>query len=211
MVTATIGVVANGTETQNIRSVTEGLSRRLVSAEARVSPLLKVELFRHLQLVAQKVAARNSGGYPGGTTSNSLSKRSGVAMDSLRRGVRVSAGAGGLEGTMSGVHYLTIHEYGGTIRARNAQYLTIPLNEALNANGVPKKMSAREWNNTFVSQSKKGNLIIFQRRGRLIVPLYVLKKSVKIRARLGLRKEQQDAIDLFVNRATKMFEQVLLK
>ena len=41
--------------------------------------------------------------------------------------------------------------------------------------------------NTFVQYSKKGNLLIFQKRSRgSIVPLYILKKRVKIPARLGL-------------------------
>jgi hypothetical protein len=54
--------------------------------------------------------------------------------------------------------------------------------------------------NTFVGRSKAGNLIIFQRKGRTIVPLYVLKKEVRIKARLGLRRAQQDGMDLFVGR-----------
>ena len=67
--------------------------------------------------------------------------------------------------------------------------MTIPLDAALNANGTPKKKRARDWKDTFVAKSKRGNLIIFQKRGRRIVPLYVLKKRVRIPARLGLRKE----------------------
>ncbi len=48
---------------------------------------------------------------------------------------------------------------------------------ALNANGTPIKLSAREWTNTFVAKSKAGNLIIFQKRGRQIAPLYVLEEQ----------------------------------
>jgi hypothetical protein len=109
------------------------------------------------------------------------------------------------------VFYLNIHEYGGVIRATNAQFLTIPLPEALNSNGTPKFMSARQWNDTFVALSKKGNLIIFQRRGREIVPLYVLKKQVTIRARLGLRKTQSEGMDLFIDRVANAVTKELME
>lgn len=181
----------------------QALQRDFEASARRIQPMLAQELLRHLQLVAQQLAEKHSGAWPGGTTATTLSRRSGEAMESLKKGVKIQQGTSGVEGTMSGVFYLTIHEYGGTIRATKAQYLTIPLPAALNSNGTPKKRSAREWNNTFVGQSKAGNLIIFQRNGRLITPLYVLKKSVKIRARLGLRKAQEDAMDLFVNRVAR--------
>lgn len=180
------------------------------AAARRIQPMLALELRRHLQSTAQLLAQRHSGSWPGGTTATTLSRRSGEAMDSLKKGVRVTSGVAGVEGSMSGAFYLTIHEYGGTIRATRAQYLTIPLREALNSNGTPKKRSAREWNNTFVGQSKKGNLIIFQKRGRLIVPLYVLKKEVKIKARLGLRQAQADAMDEFVDRVAKAVRQEIM-
>ena len=49
---------------------------------------------------------------------------------------------------------------------------------ALDSTGQPLQSSPRDWPNTFVAQSKAGNLLIFQRRGTSIVPLYVLKTSV---------------------------------
>lgn len=89
-----------------------------------------------------------------------------------------------------GPFYLNIHEDGGTIRPRKSKYLTVPLKAALDSRGVPIKKSAREWDNTFVSRTKNGNLIIFQKKGRReVVPLYVLKKEVYIRPRLGLEEK----------------------
>lgn len=181
------------------------------AAARRIQPMLQTELRRHLQLVAQTLKQKHSGAWPGGTTATTLSRRSGEAMDSLERGVKITSGSAGAEGSLSGAFYLTIHEYGGTIRATKAQFLTIPLKEALNSNGTPKYQSARQWNNTFVAMSKRGNLIIFQRRGRLIVPLYVLKKQVKIRARLGLRKTQAELMDQFVDRVADAVARELME
>lgn len=181
------------------------------NAAQRLQPIMMTELTRHLQSTAQRVVAKNSGAWPGGTTGSSLSRRSGTGVSSLLRGVRVSSTGGGLEGSISGAFYLAIHEYGGEMRATRAQYMTIPLPEALNANGTPKRQSAREWNNTFVGKSRNGNLIVFQRRGRLIVPLYVLKKQVRIRARLGLRQAQADAMDTFINRLAKLVTEEVMQ
>lgn len=89
---------------------------------------------------------------------------------------------------------MTIHETGGTIRARNSRFLTIPLPAALDRRGLPKKRSAREWPNTFVRRSRAGNLIIFQNlRGRLI-PLYLLKPQVTIPARLGMGRKVEEEL-----------------
>jgi hypothetical protein len=174
------------------------LRRNFEVAAQRIKPILRAELTRHLQKTVQLIASKNSQPWPGGTTSTSISMRSGEAMQSLKQGVQVTDGAVGPTGYMYGVFYLFVHEYGGTMRAKRAQYMTIPLPAALNSDGTPKKRNAREWNNTFVGESKAGNLIIFERHGREVVPLYVLKKEVRVRARLGLRKAQEDAMDVFI-------------
>ena len=75
-----------------------------------------------------------------------------------------------VEGSISAGRY-GIHEVGGVIRAKSARYLTIPLPAALDRRGVARQPSARGWKNTFVAESKRGNLLIFQRRGAQIVPL----------------------------------------
>jgi hypothetical protein len=103
----------------------------------------------------------------------------------------------GAEGFFRLNRYMAMHEKGGVIRAKTSNYLTIPLPAALNGNGTPRQLSARQWQGTFVARSRAGNLIIFQKRGRDIVPLYVLKKSIRIRARLGLKKTLQRLRPLF--------------
>lgn len=84
---------------------------------------------------------------------------------------------------------LGLQEYGGVIRARNVKYMTIPLKAARNADGTPKRLKARQWRDTRVIKSKHGKLLIVMRQGRRWIPLYALKRQVRIPARLGLCKE----------------------
>lgn len=102
--------------------------------------------------------------------------------------------------------YAKIHEYGGTIKPVNSQWLTIPLEAAKTRAGVARG-GARDYKNTFFATSKAGNLILFQRLGKSaggrqkrrtfvrngvreksdIEPLFLLVKEVTIPARLGMR------------------------
>jgi hypothetical protein len=51
-----------------------------------------------------------------------------------------------------------------------------------------------------VQRSRKGNLIIFQRRGKDAVPLYLLKPQVTIKARLGMEKAFMGEVSFFQER-----------
>lgn len=159
------------------------------------TPILRQQLRFFLNTVAEAVAQRHGNPYPGGTTGGgegfgTLSRRSGKLIESIRKSVAVSGSKfDDIEGRIgSGLIYAAAQEFGAVIRAKNVQFLTIPLPAALDSRGVPLKKSAREWANTFVKKSKKGNLIIFQKIGRNITPLYLLKREVRIPARLGLGK-----------------------
>lgn len=77
------------------------------------------------------------------------------------------------------IPYANIQETGGTIRAKNSKYLTIPLDAAKTSGGRAKKTSARAYSDTFVRKTN-GNLIIFQKRGKRAVPLFLLKEKVSI-------------------------------
>ena len=166
--------------------------------------VLSRELKAFLTEVVEAIAGRNSGGWPGGTTDSSLSKRSGALdtaiLDSVKDEGSTFASIRGQIGA-PGVPYARIQELGGTIKPKNAKYLCIPLQAALDGSGLPLKSSPRDWPNTFVTKSKAGNLIIFQKRGTSIVPLYVLKDSVTIPARLGMRKSLDAGLPYFVGRA----------
>jgi hypothetical protein len=71
------------------------------------------------------------------------------------------------------------------------------------------KPSARDWPNTFVRRSRRGNLIIFQRRGREIIPLYLLRKTVIINRRLDVYSHMQDEVGHFERRMIDMIEEHL--
>jgi len=99
----------------------------------------------------------------------------------------------------AGVPYAVWHALRGQdiMRPKRAKYLTIPTKFALTAAGRPKAgmASARQWMNEhagewFIAHSKKGNLLIFWKKQlktkTKIIPLWVLRKSVRIRrGRLG--------------------------
>jgi hypothetical protein len=71
----------------------------------------------------------------------------------------------------------------------------------MDSRGVPLRKRARDWQNTFVARSRKGNLIIFQKRGRKnIRPLYLLKPEVTIRPRLGMEKNIHGQMLPYFNR-----------
>ena len=151
---------------------------------------VELEMRKYLTAVVDALTERH--GKPWSSSrigADTLSKRSGKGLASLRN-FMVRRSANDVTGHVRLNRYMMMHETGGTIRAKNAKYLTIPLPAALNADGTPKKRRARDWNNTFVIKGKKrGTLVIMQKVGRGAVPLYALKKRVRIPRRLGLAKE----------------------
>ncbi len=213
MVTSIIEVRVDGkrfgTAAEGVESVGRGLSRALDKAAPKVSK----ELLKSLQLVAKVMSKKHGAKWrPGGSPRGSLFKRSGAGLKGIRDTIRVrkSAGLDGITGQIGARFPMSVHEKGATVRATRAQFLTIPLPAALNNRGIPRRRSARDWDNTFVAESKRGNLLIFQRRVSGIVPLYVLKKEVKIPARLSLEKTlREDGLTFFERRALKAIDKEL--
>ncbi len=86
------------------------------------------------------------------------------------------------------VEYAAIHEFGGTIRAKTAKYLAIPVG---NYRGSPLKHPRLK-----IRITNAGNLVMVDPSGRV---QYVLKTSVEIPAQPYLRpafdEHKQDAID----------------
>jgi len=89
-----------------------------------------------------------------------------------------------------------IQEEGGTIRASGGGWLTVPLEVnkdarkilfTLAGNNKGGWTSARDFDNTFLQLSKKGNLIIFQNKGKKIIPLFILQSQVQIKPKYYLR------------------------
>lgn len=79
----------------------------------------------------------------------------------------------------------SVHEFGATIRPRTRKYLAIPLPAAMTNAGVVKA-PPREWPNSFVTRTRGGDLLIATTEGGRLVPLFALKKEVKVPPRLQL-------------------------
>jgi hypothetical protein len=168
-----------------------------------VPQIISRELRLYLEGVVEALEQRHGQSYPGGTGAKSLSRRSGFMLESIRKSVKVDGSKlSTIVGTITVPGTRKIHEHGGVLRAKKAKYLTIPLPAALNANGTPKKPSARAWSNTFVLRSKAGNLLIVQKQGTQIIPLYVLKPEVYIPPRLGLLETARAGTTLLADRLT---------
>jgi len=163
--------------------------------------LMKRELKLYLSGVAERLAVRHGVPWPGGTTATTLSRRSGALVDSILGSVKVDGDLGDIIGHIGGIYYAKTHETGAVLTSRHGGYLCIPLPAALNADGTPKMLRPRDWGNTYKMKSKAGNLIIFKRTARkgAGIPLYVLKKSVTIPARLGMGIELEGGITEFSN------------
>jgi len=103
-----------------------------------------------------------------------------------------------------------VHEYGATITPKRSSYLAIPLDAVLTNTGRARYgYGPRDWPDTRIHKSKSGHLFIVQDQpGQELLPLYILKKSVTLPARLGFRamwnsKAHQLAIQRRLNRSVK--------
>lgn len=100
------------------------------------------------------------------------------------------------------VPYARIQEFGGTIRPRRGQFLTIPLRAAMTAAGATR-FTAR----AIISSPSIGGFegtffrdhILFGKRGKQAVPLFVLKRSVTIPARSYLRSSLRESRQAIIN------------
>ncbi len=131
----------------------------------------------------------------------------GIRAFTSRTGKDIEGVAGGLVVPFP----ISVHEKGATIRAKRAQFLTIPLSAALDSRGVPLRASARQWENTFVQRSRRGNLLIFQKRAAGIVPLYLLKRQVTLPPRLEAQESLEAGREFFIDEATERMFKALQK
>lgn len=200
----TAKLIVSGKVFENIERGFEDIHERIEKGLISTSvPLTKI-MREALQLVARNLAKTHSKPWNGGLVNNgdTLQRRSG-GIRNLARNIKVSRTASGTIEGQIGLGRFAIHETGGTIKAKRSRYLTIPLPAALNGSGVPLKKRARDWDNTFVARSRRGNLLIFRKEVRGgVTPLYLLKPSVKIPARLGMEKAIiNDALPYFERKA----------
>lgn len=146
-----------------------------------------------------------SGGLFGRSRSKSspLMRRSGRGLMSIRNSISVDYDRKmGVEGSISSAG-MTVHETGATVTGR--PYLAIPTIYAMTSRGQERRQSPRNWPNSFTKRSRKGNLFVFRRESGSILPLYLLKKKVKIPARLGLQDEFNRQAPRFIAMADAEF------
>ena len=179
------------------------LSSRMQRGKREMQGILKLSIQEFLEEVVAAVVARNSRPYPGGTSGNSLSRRSGKGMSSLQRGILVTGKSlNDTKGTLSGLGYMGVQEDGGDLTPRNSAYMTIPLDYAMNRDGTPKKPSLRDWTQkTFILNKPDGKRIVMLKLSRTrIVPLYLLLPRVSIKPRLGVKVEAVQRLSALANR-----------
>jgi hypothetical protein len=154
----------------------------------------KIDLIRPIMIGVDKGLLETTGHIKKNKLSGQLLK---VRTGTLRRSIEQRSRARGkkITGTIgSRLPYAKIQEEGGTVRPKKGQYLTIPTQFAKTAAGVVRG-GARSFANTFIQRSKRGNLLIFQKTGDGIIPLFLLVKSVRIKPKHYLRKGMTDKID----------------
>ena len=174
---------------------------------------VKKDLLKALFKVSDALGKRHIKAWrPGGSSSNRLFRRSGKGIRGITKSVKVRGSSlGSIRGQIGAKFPMSVHEKGAVVRAKNAKFLTIPLPAALNSRGIPLRKRARQWPDTFVSVTRNRNLIIFQKREGGIVPLYLLKKSVRIPPRLGMEDTlKKEGLPFFERKAIDTIERELL-
>lgn len=140
---------------------------------------LSFQIFRALSLVEKeiKVQIKKAG----------LQRRTGRLMNAWGSNKTITEKGNEVIGEMTseGVPYAAIHEYGGTITPKSAKNLTIPTDNNRRADGSAI-MTAKELFSSGKSFVRNGTAFMTESKGK-IVPMFLLRKSVKIPARPYIR------------------------
>lgn len=182
---------------------------QVTSGVRRLKPVLQDSLNRVYNKLEKKHGNQwpTSGGLFGRSrNSRVLNVRTGRGLRSIKNSIRVKfTGNQGIQAEISAGE-LAIHETGATVTSRG-KYMTIPTVFAMTGSGTPIRSSARRWDNTFIRESRAGNLFIFRRLGgKTIVPMYLLKTRVRIPARLGLAKAIEQEVPIVEKRLLDALE-----
>ncbi|QIG76086.1 putative morphogenesis protein [Rhizobium phage RHph_I4] len=205
-------VIVGGRAYKKVEEAFDALYDQMENGLSSASVPLSKAIREALQLVARKMEQQHSGPWNGRVVNDTqnLQKRSG-GIKRIRDTIKVKGNTiETLEGTI-GTAGFAIHETGGVITAKRSKYLTIPLPAAMDGRGVPLRKRARDWDKTFVARSRRGNLLIFRKEaGGGVTPLYLLKPSVRIPARLGLEKALiNDALPYFERKAFEVISNAI--
>ena len=164
---------------------TKELEKALDKAPLALFKHFKRELMQHHREHRSKVT-RGMRGRPG------IQARTGALRHSLgidAHGTRI--GNLFIRSFSAGVPYARIQEFGGTVNAKPGKFLAIPLKAAKAPAGIPRG-TPRSFEGTFFITSKAGNLILMglaTGSASEPEPLFVMKKQVKVKGRLGFMKK----------------------
>lgn len=144
-----------------------------------------------LSTLNQKVQENLGGGRLKRRTGN-LAARTDVVVEPIgNRGARVTI-------ETRDIPYGSIHEFGGVVKAKTKEFLSIPLPAALTAAGV-KKAPLTAFEPTFLrrpkSPSSKADWVVFLRnQDGTATPIFVLQREVQIPARKWASGALEDAL-----------------
>jgi len=200
-------------EYEDFEDAFNGVDEGLISAMDSAASGIKAALASALREVAAKIAARHGeqwSGIPDGSQPNLFSK-TGSGLRSVLESIEVMGGATieSIVGVIS-AGGLSWHEFGAEPKPKG-KYMVIPLPAAMDSRGVPIYPSPRAWYNTFIRMSKRGNLIIFQKRGNSIVPLYLLKTDAPRPPRLGMSEALTEELGFFQARLIEQIDEAMGK
>lgn len=183
------------------------LGKNITATVERGVRKMKKPMEQTLNAVFDELKQRHSNrwtpsGLFGSYLEDRLHRRTGKGLRSIRDSISVKENRKkGVVGSITAGD-MSIHESGGVVRPTSGKYLAIPTVYVLTATGRPRVSGPRDWPNTFARKTENGYLFIFQRqRGNVIIPLYLLKRRVRIPARLGLRKAVTKYLGYFRARA----------
>lgn len=150
-----------------------------------------------LRRIVYSLKARHGKSYPRGTTGSSLSMRSGRGVHGIHYTLRKERDGKSITGTVYSPFTMYTHEESksGIVPVKST-YLAIPLPYALRSDGSKKKLSPRQWGNTYVRKFGGGAYaIVFLRKGKNSdedIPLYLYLKSTSRPARYNLEKTAEE-------------------
>lgn len=167
-----------------------------------------------LEKIISDVKNKHSAPWKAGQVNPNLYRRSGRGIKSLRYSVRKDNRKLSAVGSIYLNEYMYMHTSNKSymdIKPVKSKYLAIPLPEALDSRGVPKKLSPLQWKHTHVMSRKKGGYIIYQNISKNKKKLlYVLLPAVKVRPRIKMQGtigfNQQYFIETFRNELRSYFE-----
>lgn len=158
----------------------ENLERRLTGLRPQLLPRIKRTV---IFVFGQAVRYVTQNHLTGGTSSTRLATRTANLKRSI--GFKVESGQETVYGEWGSfdMPYNRIHETGRTLIAKKSAKLWIPLQPNKTAAGVARFSPRAIFDTLVIRRSLAGNLIAWQKQGKKLIPMFLLKDSVRIPAR----------------------------